>query len=113
MVGLSKIIETMENTNFNDYIVLEKPYLHQVFTSIAVPEVHPHASQLALMCKNMLEASTQIGHEITSLQFNLGENYYVILDQVGKYILILVIFQKDKEKALKELIRIHSKISNL
>jgi hypothetical protein len=112
VVGLSKIIEEMEESIFSDYIVLEKPYLHQVFTSISIPTIHPHANQLALMCKNILEASIKIGQEIGTLQFNLGELFYVFADQVGKYVLIVVVSAKEKDKNYKELIRIYNKISH-
>lgn len=112
VVGLSKIIELMETSIFSDYIILEKPYLHQVFTTISLPAIHPYANQLALMCKNMHESSIKIGHEIRTLQFNLGENYYVFADQLGKYILIVVISIKNREKALRELARIHNKLSS-
>ncbi len=111
VIGLSKIIEVMEESIFSDYIVLEKPYLHQVFTSISIPTIHPHANQIALMCKNILEASIRIGQEISILQFNLGELFYVFADQVGKYILIVVVSAKDKDKNYKELLRIYDKIS--
>ncbi len=113
VVGLSKIIEIMEDTNINDYIVLEKPYLHQVFTAISNQQIHPYANQLALMCKNVIEAGTQIEQEITDLQFNLGKRYYVILNQLGKYILILLINQYDKDRAFKELMKIHDKLNHL
>ncbi|MFX0172214.1 MAG: hypothetical protein ACFE9L_09855 [Candidatus Hodarchaeota archaeon] len=112
VAGLSKIIEVMEPSFFSDYIILEKPYLHQVFTTISLPDIHPYANQLALMCKNMHESSIKIGHEIRTLQFNLGENYYVFADQFGKYILIVVISIKERDKALKELNRIHHKLSS-
>lgn len=112
VVGLSKIIEVMEDSVFSDYIVLEKPYLHQVFTSISIPTIHPHANQLALMCKNILEASIRIGQEISTLQFNLGESFYIFANQVGKYILIVVVSGKEKEKNYRELVKIYNKISS-
>ncbi len=86
VVNLSKIIEIMEESIFSDYIILEKPNFHQVFTHISsLPEIHKHANQIASMCKSLLEASLMIGHETTKIEFNLGENYYVFTDCFVKY----------------------------
>lgn len=111
VVGLSKIIEIMADTSFSDYIILEKPNLHQVFTNISsLPEIHIYANQIALMCKNIIEASLIINHEITNLEFNLGENYYIFVDRFVKYVVILIVQKKDRDNAIREIVRIHNTI---
>ncbi|MHA2226381.1 MAG: hypothetical protein ACXAC8_14320 [Candidatus Hodarchaeales archaeon] len=110
VVGLSKIIEVMDESFFSDYIILEKPYLHQVFTTINTAELHPHANQIAYMCKNIIESSIRINLEITRLKFNLGEEFFVFADQFKKYIVILAVHKEDHDKAVNEIVKIHSKI---
>ncbi|MHA2052662.1 MAG: hypothetical protein ACW99F_03595 [Candidatus Hodarchaeales archaeon] len=113
VVGLSKIIDIMENSLFNDYILLEKPNFHQVFTTISLPDIHPHANTLAQMCKTLVEESIMIGQEIEQLQFTLGRDYMVFVDRFRKYVVIIIIMKKNREKALKEIIRLKNKISNV
>ena len=110
VVGLGKIIDIMENSLFTDYILLEKPNFHQVFTTISLPDVHPHANTLAQMCKTLIEQSIMIGQEIEQLQFTLGRDYMVFVDRFRKYVVIIIILKKNREKALKEIIRLKTKI---
>lgn len=111
VVGLSKIIDVMENSVFSDYILLEKPFFHQVFTTISIPEIHPHANTLAHMCKTIIESSIMIGQEIETIQFTLGRDYMVFAERFRKYIVIIIILKKNREKALKEILRLKSKIN--
>ncbi len=111
VVGLSKIIDVMENSVFNDYILLEKPFFHQVFTTISIPEVHPHANTVAHMCKTLIESSIMIGQEIEQLQFSLGQDYMVFAERFRKYVAIIIILKKNREKAIKEIMRLKSKIN--
>ena len=113
VVGLGKIIEIMENSLFTDYILLEKPNFHQVFTTISLPDVHPHANTLAQMCKTLIEESIMIGQEVEQLQFTLGRDYMVFVDRFRKYVVIIIILKKNREKALKEIIRLKSKITSV
>lgn len=113
VAGLSAMIETMNTSFFTDFIILEKPNLHQVFTTISsYPEIHPYANQIGTMCKNLIESSIAIGQEITQLQFNLGGKYLVIVERFKKYLVVLIILRKDHEKALKEILRIRNKITS-
>ncbi|MHA1974193.1 MAG: hypothetical protein ACTSW1_14435 [Candidatus Hodarchaeales archaeon] len=109
VVGLSKVIELMEGSLFDDYIILEKPHLHQVFTTISIPEIYPHASFLALMCKTMLEAGIKIKKEISHLSFNLGDSFFVFVERLGKYVIILIIRESLREEARKEIVLLKSK----
>ena len=85
VVGLSRIIEIMEESFFSDYIILERPNLHQVFTHVSsLPRIHPHANTIATMCKTIIETSLLIGHEITELQFNLGKKFQVFVNRISK-----------------------------
>ena len=110
VVGLSKIIDIMDDSFFSDYILLEKPNFHQVFTTISLPDVYPHANSLAQMCKVIIESSILIGQEIEQLQFSLGREYIVFVDRFRKYVVIIMIIKKYREKAHKEIIRLKSKI---
>ncbi|MHA1993681.1 MAG: hypothetical protein ACW97Z_04005 [Candidatus Hodarchaeales archaeon] len=110
VVGLSKIIDIMDESFFSDYILLEKPNFHQVFTTISIPEIHPHANPLAQMCKVIIESSILIGQEIEQLQFSLGREYMVFVERFRKYVVIIIVWKKNREKALKEIIRLKSKI---
>lgn len=113
VVGLGKIIEIMENSLFTDYILLEKPNFHQVFTTISLSDVHPHANTLAQMCKTLIEESIMIGQEVEQLQFTLGRDYMVFVDRFRKYVVIIIILKRNREKALKEIIRLKTKITNV
>jgi hypothetical protein len=110
VVGLSKIIDIMDSSIFSDYILLEKPNFHQVFTTISIPEIHPHANTLAQMCKMIVESSILIGQEIEQLQFSLGRDFIVFVERFRKYVVIIIVRKKSREKALKEIIRLKSKI---
>ncbi len=111
VVGLSKIIEIMQESFFSDYIILEKPNLHQVFTNISsLSEIHPYANQIATMCKNIIESSMVIGHEITHLQFDLGETFFVSMNRFAKYLVIIIVDKKDRDKAVQEIIRIRNRM---
>ncbi|MFX1284887.1 MAG: hypothetical protein ACFFB5_14595 [Promethearchaeota archaeon] len=110
VVGLSKIIEIMEESFFSNYIILEKPNLHQVFTTVSLPAIYPYTNQLVLMCKNILEASFKIKNEISEIKFNLGENIYIFVHSLRKYVVIIIVEKKDHDKAIKEIVRIHNKI---
>ncbi len=113
VVGLSKMIEIMETSIISDYIILEKTKLNQVFTTIStLPELHPYANHIGMMCKNLLESSSNIEHEITKLRFNLGDKFLVYLEVYERFVLIVIINQKDKEKILKDLTRLKSKINS-
>ena len=112
VIGLSKIIDIMENSLFTDYILLEKPNFHQVFTTISLPEIHPHANSLAQMCKNFIESSIKIGQEIEQIHFSLGRDYLVFVDRLNKYVAIVVVHKNTREKSLKELNRLKSKLLN-
>ena len=112
VVGLSKIIEIMEESFFSNYIIMEKPNLHQVFTTISIPTIYPYANQLALMCKNIVEASIKIEHEISEIRFNLGEKLSVIVDRFRKYVVIIVVSNKDKDKAMKEIVRLKNMVES-
>jgi len=112
VVALSEMIATMNSSFFTDYIILEKPNLHQVFTTTSsYPDIHPYANQIGTMCKNLVESSIEIGQEVTQIQFNLGGKYLVIVERFRKYLVILIILRKDHEKALKEILRIRNKIT--
>jgi hypothetical protein len=108
VVGLSKIIDMMEESFFSDYIILEKPNLNQVFTHAK----HNAANKVALMCKNLLEASMKIGYETTKIEFNLGNDFQIIVDSLAKYVVILIVPKKDLNKAGKEIVRIHNSIES-
>ena len=108
VVGLSKIIDIMEESFFTDYIILEKPNLHQVFTHAK----HNFGNHLASMCKNILENSLKIGYETTKLEFNLGKEYQIYVDSFVKYIVVLIVPMKDRNKAIKEIVRIHNSIES-
>ena len=112
VVGLSKIIDIMDESFFSNYIIMEKPNLHQVFTTISLPTIYPYANQLALMCKNILEAGIKIKHEISEIKFNLGENLNVVVDRFRKYVVIIVVSNKDKDKAMKEIVRLKNKLES-
>jgi len=113
VVGLSKVIEIMEDSLFSDYIILEKPHLHQVFTTISIPELYPHANTVALMCKSILEASYKIQNPITQLTFNLGSSYWIIVEQFGKYIVICITMSHLHDKTMNEMNRLKSKFISL
>jgi hypothetical protein len=113
VIGLSKIIDIMENSVFADYILLEKPNFHQVFTTISIPEIHPYANSLAQMCKTIIESSIMIGQEIEQLQFTLGRDYMVFVDRFRKYVVIIIILKRNREKAIKEIIRLKTRIANI
>lgn len=111
VVGLSRIIEIMEQSFFSDYIILERPNLHQVFTHVSsLPRIHPHANTIATMCKNIIETSLLIGHEISQLQFNLGGKFLVFVNKISKYNIIFIVLEKDREKANREIAKVHNKI---
>ena len=111
IIGLSKIIDIMENSLFSDYILLEKPNFHQVFTTISLSKIHPHANTLAQMCKNIIESSIKIGHEIEQIQFSLGFDYTVFVDRFKKYVVIIVVHKNTREKSIKEISRLKDKIT--
>jgi hypothetical protein len=111
VIGLSKIIDIMENSLFSDYILLEKPNFHQVFTTISLPQIHPHANTLAHMCKNIIESSIKIGQEIEQIQFSLGMDYTVFVDRFKKYVVIIVVHKNTREKSIKEINRLKNKIA--
>ncbi len=112
VIGLSKIIDIMENSLFTDYILLEKPNFHQVFTTISLPPIHPHANALAHMCKNIIESSIKIGQEIEKIQFSLGRDYMVFVDRLKKYVVIIVVHKNTREKSIKEINRLKTKLLN-
>ena len=111
VIGLSKIIDIMENSLFTDYILLEKPNFHQVFTTISLPKIHPHANSLAQMCKNFIESSIKIGQEVEQLQFSLGVDHLVFVDRFKKYVVIVVVHKNTREKSIKEINRLKNKIA--
>jgi hypothetical protein len=111
VIGLSKIIDIMENSLFTDYILLEKPNFHQVFTTISLPIIHPHANSLAQMCKNFIESSIKIGQEVEQLQFSLGVEHLVFVDRFNKYVVIVVVHKNTREKSIKEINRLKNKIA--
>lgn len=114
VVGLSKIIGLMEDAIYSDYIILERPYMHQVMTTISIPEINPIASNLGLMCKNLLETGIKIGKEVSRIRFFLGKDHYVLVDSLeDKFFLILVVPEKERERAEKEMTRIQNRIKNL
>ena len=100
----------MDHSLFTDYILLEKPNFHQVFTTISLPKIHPHANALAQMCKNFIESSIKIGQEVEQLQFSLGINHFVIVDRFKKYVVIVVVHKNTREKSIKEINRLKNKI---
>ncbi len=113
VVGLSKMIKIMESSIISDYIILEKTKLNQVFTTIStLPELHPYANHIGMMCKSLLESGSNIEHEITKLRFNLGDKFLVYLEVYERFVLIVLINNKDLEKTLKELTRLQNKISS-
>lgn len=113
VVGLSKMIEIMESSIISDYIILEKTKLNQVFTTIStLPELHLYANHIGMMCKNLLESSLNIEHEVTKLRFNLGDKFLVYLEVYERFVLIVIINIKDREKTLKELTRLKNKIGS-
>lgn len=112
VIGLSKIIDIMENSLFTDYILLEKPNFHQVFTTISLPQIHPHANALAQMCKYIIESSIKIGQEIEKIQFTLGLDYMVFVDRLTKYVVIIVVHKNTHEKSIKEISRLKTKLFN-
>ena len=113
VVGLSKMIDLMESSIISDYIILEKTKLNQVFTTIStLPELHPYANHIGMMCKNLLESSSNIKHEITNLRFNLGDKFLVYLVVYERFVLIVILDKKDMEKTIKELARLQNKIKS-
>lgn len=113
VVGLSKMIDIMNLSNISNFIILEKTNLHQVFTTMStLPEIHPYANQIGLMCKNFIESGAKIEHEITQLKFNLGRKFVTFLEVYGRFVLIIVVIKKDVEKTLKELHKVNIKINS-
>ncbi|UCG01042.1 MAG: hypothetical protein JSW11_15670 [Candidatus Heimdallarchaeota archaeon] len=108
VVGLSKIIEIMEESFFTDYIILEKPNLHQVFTHAK----HNFVNHLASTCKSLLESSLKIGYETTKIEFNLGDEYLIFVTSLTKYVVILIVQTKDRNKVVKEIARIYNSIES-
>jgi hypothetical protein len=103
----------MNSSIVSDYIILDKTKLNQVFTTIStLPEIHLYANHIGLMCKNLLESSKNIDHEITNLHFNLGDKLLIYLVVYGRFVLIVIINKKDEEKPLKEFVRLENKFSS-
>ncbi|MFW9856256.1 MAG: hypothetical protein ACFFFG_14485 [Candidatus Thorarchaeota archaeon] len=113
-VGLSKIIKLMEDAIYSDYIILAKPWYHQVFTAITIPEINPIANSLGLMCKNLLESGLKIGLEISRIRFRIRSAYYVFVDTLkDRFFLILIVPEKEFERGERELARIKNRIERV
>jgi hypothetical protein len=114
VVGLSKIIELMENAIYSDYIILEKPWYHQVFTTISIPEIHPVANTLGIMCRNLLETGLKMDMEISRIRFQLGTAHFVLVSSLkDKFYLILVVPEKELERGEREMTRIQNRIKDI
>jgi len=108
--NLPVMLEIMNNSEFSDYVILEKPYLHQVFTTVSIDEVKNHAPLLIQVIKEVLESGNIVQLPIDQLRINFAKRFSLILFTYRKYVILVFTSSRDEERALRDLYKLRTKI---